>query len=197
MIWSMTTLSVPSSSGRTLQRRPRLEELRRGEAFSSLFIGKDSSTTSKASNCRWIVSFSSLFIGKDSSTGPAATSPRSSTPFQFPLHREGLFNWTGVQRWPAPGSLFQFPLHREGLFNDGHNTEGASWARLSVPSSSGRTLQPAQTPEPEQAAIPFSSLFIGKDSSTLGGRTQHVWQLAFQFPLHREGLFNRGRKISL
>ena len=104
--------------------------------------------------------FSSLFIGKDFSTGaaqPRPTAPRF--PFQFPLHREGLFNRSivpGSHDWTTSFSSlfigkdfstrpertlacradhFQFPLHREGLFNPYTVRHNTIYGVLSVPSS--------------------------------------------------------------
>ena len=67
-------------------------------------------------------------------------------------------------------SIFQSPLHRGRLFNADQRQPGRDRAHLSVPSSSGKTLQRRDVTAGERGGISFSPLFIGEDSST--------WRLA-------------------
>ncbi len=109
--------------------------------------------------------------------------------FQSPLHRGGLFN-AGLEGPYAGAGAFQSPLHRGGLFNSAVPWTWISFRPISVPSSSGRSLQPGRThpaqPDPI-ISVPsssgrslqrlrrwwwmrtrsyFSPLFIGEVSST-------------------------------
>ncbi len=162
-----TVLSVPSSSGRTLQHRMTHVGMVHVGPFSSLFIGKDSSTKNSSTkrSLRW--TFSSLFIGKDSSTiaGPSWAGrtisfsslfigkDSSTVGVEWPRQENPSFSSLFIGKDSSTGSPygflaldfhFQFPLHREGLFN----------------------FEPIVMVGVNSTA--FSSLFIGKDSSTVG-----------------------------
>ena len=85
--------------------------------------------------------------------------------FQSPLHRGGPFNGY------APHSclwlpLFQSPLHRGGPFNLNWSWRTRLQGIISVPSSSGRSLQQNFPVRPESSVIDFSPLFIGEVPST-------------------------------
>ncbi len=111
--------------------------------------------------------FSPLFIGEVSSTAPAVG--RS-----------------------AVGRSFQSPLHRGGLFNSKGEVAGLNAGAISVPSSSGRSLQRNKNSRYNRAAAYFSPLFIGEVSSTRAVARSSSRVDSFQSPLHRGGLFNRG-----
>ncbi len=146
------------------------------------------STHASASGFVW--SFSPLFIGEDSSIQSTRT------------HSMAYGN-------------FQSPLHRGRLFNDVAGAELGGLYVLSVPSSSGKTLQwrglrrsslhlrTFQSPlhrgrlfNMERASFgnlpssAFSPLFIGEDSSILAVGSLYVVNASFQSPLHRGRLFN-------
>src|SRR5581483_7159875 len=68
---SCSSLSVPSSSGNTLQRQRTREKQGTELAFSPLFIGEYSATAQKqAETMRRLAAFSPLFIGEYSATAP-------------------------------------------------------------------------------------------------------------------------------
>ncbi len=121
-----------------------------------------------------------------------------------------------VQQMKAnPVSFFQSPLHRGSLFNRKRdaaqrlrraalsvpsssgkslqlNTAGTAmtWVSLSVPSSSGKSLQRNET-QPARITPPsFSPLFIGEVSSTTSPSSPAKLRSAFQSPLHRGCLFD-------
>jgi hypothetical protein len=71
-----------------------------------------------------------------------------------------------------------------------NKVEGSPRAGLSVPSSSGNTLQPEADRAELIRIIPFSPLFIGEYSSTLKPEPCDIPVLTFQSPLHRGILFN-------
>ena len=137
-------LSVPSSSGKTLQQAKFRGLVAACNSFSPLFIGEGSSTMAHGG---WAV-------------------------------------------FPHPN--FQSPLHRGRLFNpympvsDGYHSHF-----LSVPSSSGKTLQQHGKLLQTAAQAPFSPLFIGEGSSTSEPAVVASATRLFQSPLHRGRLFNR------
>ena len=135
------TVSVPSSSGNSLQQYLKLPSVPDTPRFSPLFIGELSSTATKTSACqgghkvsvpsssgnslqqehyyvfpRFYLRFSPLFIGELSSTRPVV---------DLTTHGHG----------------FQSPLHRGTLFNAAGQAVAVLAARVSVPSSSGNSLQ--------------------------------------------------------
>ena len=185
-------LSVPSSSGKTLQRRLTRTTLEMGDPFSPLFIGEDSSTagTTNAGALRSALSVPSS-SGKTLQrfTLPAPYA-NSSTFFQSPLHRGRLFNLKrdeGCNRRPilsVPSSSGKTLQHGCGcivnfsgnafsplFIGEGSSTTGTWLASspyqvLSVPSSSGKALQRFWRSHCGWRSYPFSPLFIGEDSST-------------------------------
>jgi len=159
------------------------------------------------------IRFSPLFIGELSSTSPVAPLALVPSKFQSPLHRGTLFNFlrpmgrglclrfsplfigelssTGSgARGPDHTSSFQSPLHRGTLFNPGERRLVFGHFHVSVPSSSGNSLQllhGSRPPPPLFVSVPsssgnslqrrasahslsapvrFSPLFIGELSST-------------------------------
>ena len=133
------TLSVPSSSGKSLQRVQRPGGDRIGSSFSPLFIGEVSSTSNRESEVR------PIFLSVPSSSGKClfnaarsrAHSPRaivlsvpsssgrslqrmhrslppaaSAHTFQSPLHRGCLFDSTAPSASVPAAWHFQSPLHR-------------------------------------------------------------------------------------
>ena len=190
--WSHS-LSVPSSSGKTLQRSEqvgsRIRQVRLSVPSSS---GK--TLQPRSITCERVLdsTFSPLFIGEDSSTHVQRSDDRCIFTFQSPLHRGRLFN-----------AVIAMPAARR--------------FRLSVPSSSGKTLQRMHAGACRTDSQPFSPLFIGEDSSTVAGsfdrlqrqryhclsvpsssgktlqlRDSHAGlrSCIFQSPLHRGRLFN-------
>src|SRR5579875_1830778 len=109
-------ISVPSSSGKSLQRDD-YEFIRYAIwNFSPLFIGEITSTKRWAYSCHWVLNFSPLFIGEITSTSFHLTTAYTPTKFQSPLHRGNHFNCCKAM------------------------TDGAV-TPISVPSSSGKSLQ--------------------------------------------------------
>ncbi len=135
-------------------------------SFSPLFIGEDSSITcGKRHGYCDEVSFSPLFIGEDSSIARRATRSCRCFCFQSPLHRGILFN------------AFRWKCWRHSLY-------------LSVPSSSGKTLQCPGCGRLPGGVVAFSPLFIGEDSSISTTTYFPEVKIGFQSPLHRGRLFN-------
>ena len=135
------------------------------DPFSSLFIGKDSSTRGSVMLPARRLPFSSLFIGKDSSTGFSGlrTSPRFSLSVPSSSGRTlQQRNWTRALRIAG----FSVPSSSGRTLQLIKDTTSGSRSTFSVPSSSGRTLQRGTGPDSLAHFIVFSSLFIGKDSST-------------------------------
>ena len=62
--------------------------------------------------------------------------------------------------------VFQSPLHRGSLFNLVLQTSHVPSDLISVPSSSGKSLQPDILEELVDLGVDFSPLFIGEVSST-------------------------------
>ena len=85
--------------------------------------------------------FSPLFIGELPSTVRLMAMARSSSIFQSPLHRGTPFNWLPSQLWVAVNT-FQSPLHRGTPFNPSSSWPSPRRPQISVPSSSGNSLQP-------------------------------------------------------
>src|SRR5579875_2869931 len=109
-------ISVPSSSGKSLQRDD-YEFIRYAIwNFSPLFIGEFTSTKRWAYSCHWVLNFSPLFIGEITSTSFHLTTAYTPTKFRSPLHRGNHFNCCKAM------------------------TDGAV-TPISVPSSSGKSLQ--------------------------------------------------------
>ncbi len=240
------SISVPSSSGNSLQRREHCCQVLLWRHFSPLFIGELSSTRNavaqhrkrgrfqsplhrgtlfNSSNCAKITSgsryFSPLFIGELSSTDHGRAGRRLTWSFQSPLHRGTLFNGScgggggggsyshfsplfigelsstcHAERSEASQHLgFQSPLHRGTLFNrHGRGFRGHALNHISVPSSSGNSLQPLRTCEASWIGSfqDFSPLFIGELSSTFfAANAGDFFTYIFQSPLHRGTLFNR------
>src|SRR5579885_2467777 len=160
------TISVPSSSGKSLQRRSRpaastpatvfQSPLHRGNHFNigyrsphsfacHISVPSSSGKSLQHYDKPFAVvangHFSPLFIGEITSTAAHPTRGKGKYKFQSPLHRGNHFNAT------APG------------ISRGH------W-RISVPSSSGKSLQPVLLWERRAKEIDFSPLFIGEITST-------------------------------
>src|SRR5579883_2880521 len=135
------SISVPSSSGKSLQHYDKPFAVVANENFSPLFIGEITSTSSQHRFQSRLRHFSPLFIGEITSTAAHPTRGKGKYKFQSPLHRGNHFNAT------APG------------ISRGH------W-RISVPSSSGKSLQPVLLWERRAKEIDFSPLFIGEITST-------------------------------
>jgi len=162
---ALRLVSVPSSSGNSLQQVKSQAIAGNCQGFSPLFIGELSSTSTSADSPPPTHRFSPLFIGELSSTVLGEAIPISRRTFQSPLHRGTLFNPIQVQ------CVCAHP-------------------RVSVPSSSGNSLQRRQLGFSFAATLRFSPLFIGELSSTSLLLREDFPSLEFQSPLHRGTLFN-------
>ncbi len=109
--------------------------------------------------------FSPLFIGEITSTTASCCVFSNSCVFQSPLHRGNHFNLFIVLKGHPPGLI-------------------------SVPSSSGKSLQPNAQCAENRTRAHFSPLFIGEITSTpLMDGSDKIW-IKFQSPLHRGNHFN-------
>ena len=109
-------ISVPSSSGNSLQRVHCAVLLQERNHFSPLFIGELPSTEPFEIETHSLPHFSPLFIGEL----PSTPVPRHNCERQ---------------------RIFQSPLHRGTPFNRGREPGRRSAIQISVPSSSGNSLQ--------------------------------------------------------
>src|SRR5579885_2635281 len=111
------------------------------------------------------VDFSPLFIGEITSTTASCCVFSNSCVFQSPLHRGNHFNLFIVLKGHPPG-LISVPsssgksLQRNLAQSDSPNRQ------ISVPSSSGKSLQLGKDGELETVRFNFSPLFIGEITST-------------------------------
>jgi hypothetical protein len=161
-------LSVPSSSGISLQHAARAEQTDIFQrSFSSLLVGNLSATALISLVSVYAFStFSSLLVGNLSATCRGHTAPPGYCIFQFPPRRESLCNY-------APGQILWINSnHLSVPSSSGISLQPSSWITvknidfLSVPSSSGISLQLS---DPHWAPIricPFSSLLVGNLSAT-------------------------------
>jgi len=211
---------------------------RRRSGFSPLFIGELSSTHQLGCGRQRHHRFSPLFIGELSSTISETAFGAGHSSFQSPLHRGTLFNsdenfglpgrpqgfsplfigelssTRALLRFPTLLSSFQSPLHRGTLFNAACSGPHNPRPWVSVPSSSGNSLQRRRPGSGRSGRAGFSPLFIGELSSTLlvtsfgygslcfsplfiGELSStalacpaRVRRGVFQSPLHRGTLFN-------
>ena|GEM_PF-5515466 len=186
----LLTLSVPSSSGKSLEHKANALPFTSSLPFSPLFIGEVSGTSLRRHSILLFQPFSPLFIGEVSGTGDSRAPRGGQLPFQSPLHRGSLWNFHLV-----PAKLryltFQSPLHRGSLWNAAENqltvnvdvtfsplfigeVSGTAFlliilyrnVHLSVPSSSGKSLELVKTPSMKDSYYAFSPLFIGEVSGT-------------------------------
>ena len=211
-------LSVPSSSGRSLQRRGLPSHGVRLHSFSPLFIGEVSSTGIADEQLHTQASLSvpsssgmSLRLSPVTSRCHAdihLSVPSSSGKSLQRIHSH--LKRCLLSRLSVPSSsgrslrhfgqssiaskvlsAFQSPLHRGCLFNGEPSCHDHCRAELSVPSSSGMSLQPGYPPRAVGKRIfSFSPLFIGEVSSTTARHRYRLHVPAFQSPLHRGSLFN-------
>src|SRR5579884_1822047 len=125
--------------------------------FSPLFIGEDSSTYGYGAARSEGTPFSPLFIGEDSSTWKKDDATLVPKAFQSPLHRGRLFNcctWApSCSLCPSFSPLFIGEDSSTGDITASHADEIV----LSVPSSSGKTLQRAISAKPCLSTWPFQS----------------------------------------
>src|SRR5579883_3028370 len=134
-------ISVPSSSGKSLQRLLWMGQTKYGLNFSPLFIGEITSTQPCSIRFSQPTNFSPLFIGEITSTLNYFRFVFNHLVFQSPLHRGNHFNNSSYPNEPAL-TIFQSPLHRGNHFN--------------IYEPKGR----------EEARRNFSPLFIGEITST-------------------------------
>src|SRR5208337_341967 len=158
-------VSVPSSSGHSLQHDRMMRIALCGYGFSPLFIGALSSTRTRANARPSGQSFQSPLHRGTLFNIHGASERRKVETFQSPLHRGTLFNqneflvWVGQELFQSPlhrgtlfnvveflpelrRSVFQSPLHRGTLFNAHAGGSQRAVGLVSVPSSSGHSLQP-------------------------------------------------------
>ena len=159
------TVSVPSSSGNSLQ------------------------PTAKAHKRIAASRFSPLFIGELSSTFYPSAPPPDESEFQSPLHRGTLFN-AGVRMLTRCFPAVSVPSSSGNSLQLTWSVSIPANLPVSVPSSSGNSLQPAGSTAPANCIAGFSPLFIGELSSTSRPTTRNTGSSSFQSPLHRGTLFN-------
>src|SRR5579885_3437850 len=161
----LDAISVPSSSGKSLHQWASSRRINTITNFSPLFIGEITSTLYRGSGINAANHFSPLFIGEITSTS-------SQHRFQSRLrHFSPLFigEITSTAAHPTRGKgkyKFQSPLHRGNHFNATAPGISRGHWRISVPSSSGKSLQPVLLWERRAKEIDFSPLFIGEITST-------------------------------
>src|SRR5579875_4100099 len=102
--------------------------------------------------------------------------------FQSPLHRGNHFN-EAVGLLVSLGIEFQSPLHRGNHFNVFPLDDGIHPHKISVPSSSGKSLQLLYSHDGRSRDANFSPLFIGEITST------EAWQKMIQRIVHFSPLF--------
>ncbi len=180
------------------------------ESFSPLLIGEDSATT-LAIILRWLYApFSPLLIGEDSAT-PRGTRPRTRPASFSPL----LIGEDSATVPDGPGAAGVHAPFSPLLIGEDSATSRPSespGARgcLSVPSSSGKILRPAQAQSAiypgtglsvpsssgkilrhdllccgDRVSSPFSPLLIGEDSATRWRGSHTSEGRSFQSPPHR------------
>ncbi len=118
-------------------------------------------------------SFSPLFIGEGSSTGGEAGKQRSQHGFQSPLHRGRVFNVFFIEVTELQFFILSVPSSSgKGLQPGCRLLDSACNLRLSVPSSSGKGLQP-------HSRLLLSSLrfLLSVPSSSGKGLQQHGQQI--------------------
>ena len=138
--------------------------------FSPLFIGEFSSTCGALRRFLDEYYFSPLFIGEFSSTSAESGHQFGHSTFQSPLHRGVLFN---CQRPTDIGC----EVHISVPSSSGSSLQPHLFqlpntvASISVPSSSGSSLQRLCSVPLTRGRRHFSPLFIGEFSSTSSGET--------------------------
>ena len=162
-------LSVPSSSGKTLQRKLRTV------THGSLFTFQSPLHRGRLFNAR----------GRRRKSGVCPLSVPSSSGKTLQLHVHASNGTTYV--------YFQSPLHRGRLFNGIWTSAIRSTSLLSVPSSSGKTLQREDDNSGMWLMDRFQSpLHRGRLFNRLEEFHHRLRRLGFQSPLHRGRLFNEG-----
>src|SRR5579885_3581413 len=164
-------ISVPSSSGKSLQPVLLWERRAKEIDFSPLFIGEITSTPWEAASTALLTDFSPLFIGEITSTKdvPARSCHRGNF---SPLFIGEITSTPGGWNLLRRTDEFQSPLHRGNHFNMGKLSIRPWHNAISVPSSSGKSLQ--------------------------HHRATGLWnQGSFQSTLHRGNHFNRRRAVPI
>src|SRR5581483_9915385 len=207
-------LSVPSSSGKTLQPRSSRSiafagnfqsPLHRGRLFNNpqaqtsscglpLSVPSSSGKTlqreSQATSLQAALPFSPLFIGEDSSTTFSGRRKSKSIRLSVPSSSGKTLQPLTIGILLYILLFFQSPLHRGRLFNDLRQTRVGLLDHFQSPLHRGRLFNGWPITFRLSRIRPFSPLFIGEDSST---SICTAWQLTssdFQSPLHRGRLFN-------
>ncbi len=139
-----------------------------------------------------MVPFSPLFIGEYSATLSCQCDACKRYIFQSPLHRGILCNQKRGSRRSGVGGALSVP---SSSGNTLQRQPGFVIAKtrivLSVPSSSGNTLQRSRGITARSRSLPFSPLFIGEYSATIQPPCGKDQKKPFQSPLHRGILCNR------
>src|SRR6266704_1374855 len=135
--------------------------------------------------------FSPLFIGEVSGTCVRSRiEPRTSS-FQSPLHRGSLWNNYSRTLHRSGRIFFQYPLHQGSLWNAHEIDAELKTYELSVPSSSGKSLermgQGIRRLLRFLLSVPSSSGKSLELQITVSGRNA---LFTFQSPLHRGSLWN-------
>ena len=160
-------LSVPSSSGKTLQRKYGFGGILKLNVFQSpLHRGRLFNKYHIAAHLAEVTPFSPLFIGEDSSTATICPYAVITCNFQSPLHRGRLFNDWESDHGPIVFHIFQSPLHRGRLFNLLAVRVAPRVIQTFSPLFIGEDSSTLADAETRCRAVPFSPLFIGEVSST-------------------------------
>ena len=137
------TVSIPSSSGRSLQ------------PWFSIAL-----------NNTIMASQSPLHRGGLFNLRSRRCSKHRGSRSQSPLHRGGLFNLIFLPPSAPDSHMSQSPLHRGGLFNTIGVWRCEKRENVSIPSSSGRSLQHSNRRDVREGLVGLNPLFIGEVSST-------------------------------
>ncbi len=159
-------LSVPSSSGKSLEPRVAFYILGKGRSFSPLFIGEVSGTGDPnvlADTVNYLSVPSSSGKSLERHDGRHCHHARAAF---SPLFIGEVSGTERRERWHLTAGAFQSPLHRGSLWNSIFPKRNFPFSRLSVPSSSGKSLE----------RFEFGSF--------------QVRPAVFQSPLHRGSLWN-------
>ena len=165
----LSSLSVPSSSGKSFQRPLGKLPI---QPLSLLSVPSSSGKSFQHGASQWDIGakipFSPLFIGEELSTKGWKMPPNTVYVFQSPLHRGRAFNVALLIAFVGGSLIFQSPLHRGRAFNIGYMVHKIA------------DLLDFQSP-----------LHRGRAFNACTQTAYHLG-LAFQSPLHRGRAFNYG-----
>ena len=138
-----TKVSVPFTSGSSLQRERASHIKELIKSFSSLYIGILAATKHQQRHLGSSRRFSSLYIGILAATELVRNRYEDGRKFQFPLHRDPRCNYV-THHTGQPLRKFQFPLHRDPRCNSLTFLLALVSINVSVPFTSGSSLQRAR-----------------------------------------------------